>query len=201
MAITKLSNSGIATGGVLKYDSMLAGNAAFIPPAFESIATVSVGSGGASSIDFTSIPATYSHLQIRAIAQTTGAGQFTKMQFNNDTTVANYRSHVIYADGSSVVSNTYTGSIFDGIPIWSNNTGNTANTFSPAIIDILDYANANKNKTTRSIDGRENNTIGVLGLMSGLWINTSAITSIKFTGYSGNFPQYTQFALYGIKAA
>ena len=168
---------------------------------FESIATVSVGGGGASNIEFTSIPATYSHLQIRAIAQTTSCGQFTKMQFNNDTTVANYRSHILYGDGSSVVSNTYTASIFDNIPVWANNTGDTANTFSPAIIDILDYANTNKYKTTRSLDGRENNTIGVLGYMSGLWMSTSAITSIKFSGYSGNFPQYTHFALYGIKGA
>jgi hypothetical protein len=172
-----------------------------VATSYESIATVSVGSGGASNVEFTSIPATYTHLQIRAIAQTTSGGQFTKMQFNNDTTVANYRSHILYATGSSVVSNTYTGSIFDNIPVWANNTGDTANTFSPAIIDILDYANTNKYKTTRSLDGRENNTAGVLGYMSGLWMSTSAITSIKFSGYSGNFPQYTQFALYGIKGA
>ena len=168
---------------------------------FESIATVSVGSGGASQIEFTSIPATFAHLQIRAIAQTTGAGQFTKMQFNSDTTLANYRSHVVAGDASTVVGNTYTGSIFDGIPVWSNNTGNTANTFSPAIIDILDYANTNKNTVTRSFDGRENNSGGVVGHMSGLYMSTNAITSIKFTGYSGNFPEYSHFALYGIRSA
>ena len=162
---------------------------------------ITVGPSGAANVTFTNIPSTYQHLQIRAIAQTTSGGQFTKMQFNNDTTVANYRSHILYGTGSSVVSNTYTASIFDNIPVWANNTGDTANTFSPAIIDILDYANTNKYKTTRSLDGRENNTAGVLAYMSGLWMSTSAITSIKFSGYSGNFPQYTQFALYGIKGA
>ena len=62
---------------------------------YESIATVSVGSGGAANVEFTSIPGTYTHLQIRAIGQTAGSGQFVKMQMNSDTTT-NYNSHIIW---------------------------------------------------------------------------------------------------------
>jgi hypothetical protein len=42
---------------------------------YESIATVTVGSGGASEVEFTSIPSTYTHLQIRALARNTTAEQ------------------------------------------------------------------------------------------------------------------------------
>ena len=198
MAITKVSNSGIKTG-VLKYDSFLAGNTAYFPTSFESIATVTVGSGGASSVEFTSIPATYSHLQIRAICQTSSGGQFVKMQFNNDTTLANYRAHISYGYGSGSASSDY-GNNYT-LLVWANNTGSVANTFAGAVIDILDYANTNKYKTTRSLDGYETNSAGTIALTSGLWMNTSAISSIKFLGYSGNPIQYSQFALYGIKAA
>jgi hypothetical protein len=61
--VYKLSASSVT--GRTNYGSMLAGNPAFeFPTDFESIATVTVGGGGASSISFTSIPATYKHLQL-----------------------------------------------------------------------------------------------------------------------------------------
>ena len=123
------------------------------------------------------------------------------MQFNTDTTVANYRSHILYGDGSSVVSNTYTASIFDNIPVWANNTGDTANTFSPAIIDILDYANTSKYKTVRGFSGVDFNGSGVIALESSVWMNTAAITSINIRRNGVNLNQYSHFALYGIKGA
>ena len=166
---------------------------------FESIATVSVGSGGASTIDFTSISGTYTHLQVRYIARNTDAsGNNIFYQFNSDT-ANNYVRHVLYGDGSSAVAdaNTSTSSIgFTAIA----NSSRLASTFAAGVIDILDYANTNKNKTTRSITGREDNTNGILLFASGLWRSTNAITSIQFTT-SGNFAQYSHFALYGIKSA
>ena len=44
-----------------------------ITGSYESIATVTVGSGGSSYIEFTSIPGTYTHLQIRGILRNTGS--------------------------------------------------------------------------------------------------------------------------------
>ena len=165
---------------------------------YESIATVSVGSGGAANVEFTSIPGTYTHLQIRAIGQTAGSGQFVKMQMNSDTTT-NYNSHIIYGNGSSATASSY-GDRAD-IPIWGNNTGTATSTFAVCVIDVLDYANTNKYKTTRCLDGYDSNGSGIIALTSGLWRSTSAITSIKFTGFSGNLNQYTTFALYGIRSA
>jgi hypothetical protein len=68
-------------------------------------------------------------------------------------------------------------------------------------MDILDYANTNKYKTVRTLSGYDlnNATYGALRSYSGLWMNTNAITSIKFYADGVNLAQYSQFALYGIK--
>jgi hypothetical protein len=74
-----------------------------------------------------------------------------------------------------------------------------ASMFSGEVIDILDYANTNKYKTTRLINGRDQNGSGFIWFNSGLWQNTNAITSLTFTAQNGNYAQYSSFALYGIK--
>jgi hypothetical protein len=168
---------------------------------FESIATVTVGSGGASYAEFTSIPATYTHLQIRGINRKTGGswGQ-TRLRFNSDTG-NNYAQHFLYGDGSSVTSGN------NGNPIdWISGgieTGTTqsASVFGSYVIDILDYANTNKYKTSRSLGGGDNNGSGYVWYSSGVWMNTNAITSIRLTPENNNYAQYTTFALYGIKGA
>jgi hypothetical protein len=57
---------------------------------YQSIETVTVGSGGQATITFASIPATFKHLQIRAIGRTDRASTLDgfRIQFNNITTTA-----------------------------------------------------------------------------------------------------------------
>jgi hypothetical protein len=199
--VHKLSAMGSLTTNKIDYPSMLAGNPVFNPTSYDSIATVTVGSGGASSIDFTSIPSTYTHLQIREITRSDFAGIATvQMQFNGDTG-NNYSFHTLYGDGSFAGG---TGASGISITVLADNPGTTvaANVFDAAVIDILDYANINKNKTLRSLQGYDANGSGIVRLNSGLWNNTSAISSIKLlSGGSSNFTQYSSFALYGIKGA
>ena len=76
---------------------------------------------------------------------------------------------------------------------------NTSGIFSGGVIDILDYANTNKYKTSRGLSGYDANGSGLLYLASGLWMNTAAITSIEITDALGNFATNSTFALYGIK--
>jgi hypothetical protein len=172
---------------------------------YESIQTITVGEGGTSLINFTSIPSTYKHLQIRAIGRQTNSGSSTSsisIRINSDAG-SNYANHrvlgensIVYAQGGGNLS------YFDGLAQWPI-SGSPANVFGVAIIDILDYANINKYKTLRSLNGAEGNNSGQsdIALASGLWMSTSAITSIQLTGsaYSGGFAQYSSFALYGIK--
>jgi hypothetical protein len=164
---------------------------------FDSIATVTVGSGGQSSITFSSIPLTYTHLQIRFIAKTTTAN------INSDTTVIKLngntitKNHYLYANGSSASAGL--GGLGD-----VNNTprANYTSVFGPEIVDILDYANTNKYKTIRSLGGYDANGVGEIALYSNLYAtDTNAITSVTLTASANNFAQYSSFALYGIKGA
>jgi hypothetical protein len=161
---------------------------------FESIQTIIAGSAVA-SIEFTSIPATYTHLQIRGIAKNTVDTRNTNMTFNSDT-AANYTQHDLAGNGASASSAGFssTNYIFVGTQIV------TANTFSVFVIDILDYANTNKFKTVRTLSGVDANGSGNIALISGVWRNSAAITSAKIVPQLNNLAQYSSFALYGVKA-
>ena len=174
---------------------------------FESIATVTVGSGGQSTVTFSSIPSTFTHLQIRSILRNTAASAGALdlfMNFNGDTNT-NYRAYKQIGgtgsgSGFSAASGTSTAAINKIANAAFLDDGNTASVYSTWICDILDYRNTNKYKVTRSLNGQDINGSGSIRFFSGLWMSTSAITSIDLTVEGGNnFKQYTQFALYGIK--
>lgn len=164
---------------------------------FESIATVTVGAGGASSISFTSIPSTYKHLQVRYIARSAGANGSLRMTFNSDSS-SNYSYHELSGDGSTASAAAATSLAF----IYCGQYFNTASTFAAGIIDILDYASTNKNKTARILSGRDENGTGRIFLQSGAWFNSSnAISTLTISRESTNdIAQYSTFALYGIRA-
>ena len=166
---------------------------------YESIATVTVGSGGSSSISFTSIPSTYQHLQVRGIARGTAAYTYSNLffQFNLDTG-SNYSYHYIYGNGSAagVAAGTTQSSIL-GARITDGSA--TASVFGACVFDVLDYKSTNKYKTLRHLGGVDNNGGGEIYLSSGLWMNTAAVSSIQIVSGNGNLAQYSSFALYGIK--
>lgn len=171
---------------------------------------ITVGPAGASTISFTNIPNTYSHLQIRCFAQTNRATygiDEIRIRFNSDTG-SNYAKHNLYGDGSSASAGgdaNVTGMFPSGTI--GTSTGNSGLVWGVDIVDVLDYANTNKYKTIRRLTGVDlNGTVGGLGgrvgLSSGLWQNTNAVTSIDMTPVNGSsITQYSQFALYGIKGA
>ena len=161
---------------------------------YTSIATQTIGAGGSSSITFSSIPQTYTHLQIRALNVTSSASNSGNIYFNGDTTNSNYRNHYIYGNGTAANAASY------NVPYYPEFTGGGATTSPGAsILDILDYTNTNKTKVMRELVGYDANGSGVVGLSSNMWNNTSAITSINITASGFTFQQYTQFALYGVK--
>jgi hypothetical protein len=173
---------------------------------YESIATATVGSGGSSTVSFSSIPATYTHLQVRLIARSgrtdsdlTAGGLY--LQLNSNFLTAN---HQLRANGSSVSASANSGGGSNGaIIIWVPATGAATGVFGVAIIDILDYVNTNKNKVVRILGGEDLNGSGIVTSISGLLNSTSTLTSITFgsTDGVGNIPEYSQFALYGIKVS
>ena len=171
---------------------------------YESIATVTVGSGGQSSVQFTFIPSGFTHLQIRGSSKSTritGAGQENiYFSLNSDTGGSNYSNHGLQGNGSSASAYAAANSAGDNTIIAYTANSETS-VLGAQVIDILDYANTNKYKTIRGLSGFDANGVGYVLLSSALWRNTNAITSIKLIASSGTWQQYTTFALYGIKGA
>ena len=167
------------------------------PGAMIPIATVTVGSGGASNAEFTNIPGYYEHLQIRALTKCSNADLTVRAQFNSDTGT-NYATHYIEANGSTVAAGAVTSTTYVMVGIAASGTAGQVGGF---VLDVLDYSNTSKYKTTRTLSGCDNNGSGYVWPASGLWMSTSAITSIKIFPASGTFQQHASFALYGIKRA
>ena len=160
---------------------------------YESIQTVT-GTGSSGVVTFTSIPSTYRHLQIRAtyFCSTTD-NPYMRVGNGSIDTAGNYSWHHLYGNGSSANANSNGGSSFTYFGYSQNSTNPNV-----AIIDILDYASTNKNKTFRILAGQDNNGGGEIALWSGSWANSSsAINTISFnTG--GVFSTNSSFALYGL---
>lgn len=168
--------------------------------AFESIATTVITSDTA-SVTFSSIPQTYKHLQLRMFAKTDRGDMddVTLVQFNGDT-AANYSYHYVRGNGTAASSGGAASTSYIYLNYACTGNVSATNIFGSCVVDILDYANTNKFKTTRSLQGFDLNGDGWVYLSSGNWRSTSAITSIVLDQqYGTNWKQYSHFALYGIK--
>jgi hypothetical protein len=177
-----------------------------VPVSFESIATVTLTSAQ-STFEFTSIPGTFKHLQIRGIGKMTttdsGGDEGFKITYNNDTN-SNYSTHFMYGVGSGNVFHATIPNVSYLIPYGLPYSGSSNVAFGGMVMDILDYANTNKTKTMKSLGGWASYYGGSKGDVlnaSGVWNSTSAITSIKFgiVNPAFNYAAGTKFALYGIK--
>lgn len=155
------------------------------------IASSTVGSGGASSIDFTSIPATYTDLVVQLSMRVSDTGPVdTNIKFNNTDT----NKTILYLRGTGSGTGTGTYSYTIGA---TNGSGQTANTFTSSQIYIPNYANTSYNKSFSIETVEENNaTTAYATLIAGLWASTAAINQLTFVA---NFVQYTTAYLYGIK--
>jgi hypothetical protein len=162
------------------------------------IASVTVGAGGAANIDFTSIPSTYTDLQLVFTARNTGSSNvFTQMTFNGNATSYSYCG--LYGNGSSVSSfSASTTYIYVGD---MDSSTYTANTFSSESVYVSNYAGStNKSVSIDSVN--ENNAAAAAAyLTAGLWSNSSAINRITLTPGGGNYAQYSTATLYGISNA
>jgi len=203
VSIFRFSNAG-GFGTYQRYNDFLAGNPT-TPVYVDNGAMFPLGeftlAAAQANVEFTNIPQTYTHLQLRAFTRaTSGSFQNVIMRMNSDTG-SNYNWHYLEGTGS-------------GTPISSNSPNDTSiylaqepgstqatGIFGTFIVDILDYKNTNKFKTVRSLSGVDANGSGRTQFWSGAWRSSSAITSILLrSDASNNFAENTQFALYGVLA-
>lgn len=168
--------------------------------AYELISTTVLGAA-TSSVTFSSIVSTYKHLQIRTTYRRADAGTMLAMLTFNGDTGSNYSWHRLYGQGAAVYSDSST-STTQILTHSGPSSSDTAGIFMPSVYDVLDYASTTKNKTVRAVTGAEmSSTADVIGLTSGLWVNTSAVTSLTLASLVGNFATGSRFSLYGIKGA
>lgn len=163
------------------------------------IQTVTVGAGGAANIDFTSIPQTYTDLQLVLSLRFTSAvtDDWGKVIFNNSAGASAYNSIYLRGDGS-------TGSTGSGLDNYfratiANGDSTLASTFASNVIYIPNYTSSSINKIATSEGTYENNvTTNYMMLVANLWSVSNAINQITITPVTGNWAQHTTATLYGI---
>jgi len=166
--------------------------------AFELIATGNA-TGSAAFIEFTSIPSTYSHLQIRGTFRGTDSSSVRDFDITmNGIAGTSYASHRLEGSGTSTSSGALTSQpkmeFSNIIPAATQ----TANIFGACVVDILDYKSTSKNTTVKMLIGFSGTTPRIR-LGSGFVNNTAAITTIRLAVNVANLATGTRFSLYGIK--
>jgi hypothetical protein len=163
---------------------------------YELISTA-FGTGSSGVIDFTSIPATYKHLQIRYTAKNSSSA--TQMNITmNGVTSGVYMRHSLLGNGSAVSSTASSTSQTAIQLVESMASSTTASAVAAGVIDILDYSSTSKNTTIRALYGMADN-INRIYLSSGLYNETTAVSSLTLTASANNFAALSRFSLYGIK--
>jgi len=160
---------------------------------YEAIATITVGSGGAANIEFTSIPATYTDLQILASARSTNAS-LTRLYIGFNGSTSGFSNRYLQGDGTTASS----GSIARFIGQLAG-TNYTSNTFSSTSLYIPNYTSSNDKSMSADNVVENNATTAYNDLSAHLFTSSSAITSIQLSPFAGNFAQYSTATLYGIK--
>jgi len=144
------------------------------------ISTTTLGSNAA-SIEFTSLPATFTDLFIVYSLRHSNSGNETaRIDFNGVSTSQTARNLIGW--GSGVSSASYTNLLIRDIP----GTDTTSNTFSSTQVYIPNYAGST-NKSVSIDHVTENNATNAYfsGIVAGLWSNTAAITSVKILDQDG----------------
>jgi hypothetical protein len=161
---------------------------------YELIESAFITGSTTGQVDFSvsSFSATYKHLQLRVVGGgNAGGSQGLNLRFNSDTG-SNYAFHFLSGNGSAVSSSAFTSQTLIQAGLIGGN-----DLFGSAVVDILDPFSTSKNKTTRSLSGYQPSPL--VRLYSGLFMSTSAVTSLNITSSATYFLAGTRVSLYGIR--
>jgi hypothetical protein len=167
---------------------------------YELISTTLISTNTTSvTFNTTGLGSTYKHLQVRATTRSNTSNNLVEtfsLRFNSDSG-SNYTKHSLRGNGSAVSSTGGTTQTLIEVSMEAGG-GLPSGVWAGSVIDILDPFSTNKNKTVRSLSGAISNGPQI-AVMSGLWTNTSAVTSLLFENYGASFVAGSRFSLYGIK--
>ena len=166
---------------------------------YEAIATVTVGSGGAADITFSSIPQTYTDLLLKLSARTLAASgsnwSWVAVRLNGATTNASWRQ--LFGNGSTASSGNNTNALLAG---YATDNAVTANTFSNSETYIPNYTSSNYKSMSNDAVTENNATSALNSFFATLWSDTAAVTSITLAQDTGiSFAEHSTATLYGIK--
>lgn len=168
------------------------------------IAEVSVGAGGASSIDFSSIPSTYTDLCLKMSIRgnQSAVDDYINLRFNNDSG-ANYSMRAVFINATSSAAASSSWTSQTNAYIYQITAANaTASTFGNVELYIPNYAGSTAKSWSNDGAPETNSatwtTRGAV-LNAGIWTGTAAINQITLSvGGSTLFAQYSTAYLYGI---
>lgn len=160
--------------------------------------TVTAGVLGATTIDFSSIPSTYTDLVLICSTRQVSADSMFFMRFNNDSG-ANYANRSLWGEGSFTASFSNSANS-NGCYLFpaSDQSTDTASVFGSSVTYIPNYADSQYKSVSTDQITENNGAGGGLGLMASLWSSTSAINRITLTPIGATFVQYSTASLYGI---
>ena len=165
--------------------------------------TITVGEAGASSVTFNNIPQSgYTDLKVVVSARSdSSAGIYDGIQLNiNGSTASVYSQKTIYGSGSAAVS-TSTSAAQGIVGYYSAGGTATASTFGNVEFYIPNYTSSNSKSISIDAVGENNATSARMGMVAGLFANSSTISSLVFAPSGGtSFVQYSTFSLYGLAA-
>ena len=154
---------------------------------------------GTGTSTFSTITGVFSSLRVEFMGRSTKAGvtyEDMSIQYNGDTTAANYRSSTDY--GFNATTGSDGGAASSAAVSAANSPANSCTTIT---YTILDYSKAIFNKQTivNVAHRRDASSVYELAANGAIeWVNTAAITQIDLKFPSGNFVNGTKIRLYGV---
>jgi hypothetical protein len=166
------------------------------------IASYTVDASGTTSVNFTSIPATYKDLKIVWSARTNNSGSYTNsIGVTLNGTTSGYQWIAVYGSNGSMATsrNTSATDLYVGE---SNGALSTSGIFNNGETYIPNYLSST-NKALISYTATEHNGTPGAFMMNGDYAPiTSAVTSLSVRTYGGSSDKFVEgstFYLYGIK--
>lgn len=161
------------------------------------IQTVTIGAGLGTSIDFTSIPQTYTDLMVVLTLRNTSTYEHIKITINGS--ASSFTGRYLTAGGSGAAGSGVYGQYLGN----ATRDAYTAATFSNTFVYITNYSSTTVNKSITSDSMAENNTatanLTSQGMTANVWANNAAITSLSFVNEgAANYNQYSSATLFGI---
>lgn len=166
---------------------------------YELIEKVEVGSGGASSIEFTSIPQNGTDLLLLTSLRDTGGSTRYKVAINGDESGFDYANTVLRINGDVVDA---TGNTDDGFGwLFTNSSSTESNTFSNGSVYIANYASTGDKLASIDAVAPDYGSQVNMGISASIYTGgTSGVSSIKIY-QSNNLEQYSTASLYKITTA